>query len=180
MNAFAGEFHARSAFSFLRGSSKPEEMVIQAAALGHQVIAVTDHRGFYGSVRAHKTAENFGIKAVVGTTLELPIGHVPVLCSTQAGYQKLSRHLTDLHCDPPEADGFRSETGLIVLTGDREGPLCKPLLRNDKLAALAAAESLIQLFGRENIYVELNRHGLRDDPLLNRQLIDRAKHLRLQ
>ena len=46
------EFHARSAFSFLRGSSEPEKLMLRAAELGLQTIAITDHGGFYGSARA--------------------------------------------------------------------------------------------------------------------------------
>lgn len=51
------EFHARSSFSFLRGSSQPEELVHRAAELGYGAIAIADHGGFYGSARAH---ENWG------------------------------------------------------------------------------------------------------------------------
>ena len=68
------EFHARSAFSFLRGSSPPEEMVRHAAELGYSALAITDHGGFYGSARAHQAAKDCGIRAIVGTTLDLPDG----------------------------------------------------------------------------------------------------------
>ena len=47
------EFHAISAFSFLRGASQPEALVARAASLGYPAIAITDHGGFYGSARAH-------------------------------------------------------------------------------------------------------------------------------
>ena len=178
---FAAEFHARSAFSFLRGASQPEEMVARAAAIGYEAIAITDDLGFYGSARAHRTANNddkpLNIQVTVGTSLQLACGSwLPVICTSQAGYQTLSQHLTDHHLADPHERIFN---GLIALTGDREGPLCQPLLRNDKSAALVAAQNLINLFGKENLYVELNRHGLRDDGFLNRQLIDLAHHLRL-
>ncbi len=174
------EFHARSAFSFLRGSSQPEELVHRAAALGYSAIAITDHGGFYGSARAHEAARNCGIRALVGATLDLPNGsHLPVLCTTQASYQTLSRHLTDLHLDGAGKARELTNSGLIALTGDRDGPLVRHLLRNDRTGALAAAEGLIATFGRNNVYVELNRHRLRDDGKLNRYLIDLATHLRL-
>jgi error-prone DNA polymerase len=180
MIPFAGEFHARSAFSFLRGASQPEVMIQRAIAMGYETIAITDDLGFYGSARAHKAAEDTDLKVVVGASLEISPGcFIPVLCASQKGYQLLSGHLTDRHLKDRDPEVFRSETGLIALTGDREGPVCRPLLRNDKAGALAAVESLMQIFGRENLYVELNRHGLRDDGLLNRQLIDLAKHFRL-
>lgn len=174
------EFHARSAFSFLRGSSQPEELVKRAAALGYPAIAITDHGGFHGSARAHEAAKDCDIKAIVGTTLELPDGsHLPVLCTNQAAYQTLSRHLTDLHLLGAGQARDLTNSGLIALTGDREGPVVRHLIRDDKAGALAAAEGLVSTFGRENVHVEINRHRLRDDGRLNRHLVDLAAHLRL-
>ncbi|RYD28862.1 MAG: PHP domain-containing protein, partial [Verrucomicrobiaceae bacterium] len=182
MPIFAGEFHARSAFSFLHGASLPEEMVRQAGVLGYEVIAITDHLGFYGSARAHKTTDQLRdengieITARVGTSLDLSGGAVPVICATQQGYRTLSQSLTDHHLGDPRDRLF---TGLIALTGDREGPLYKALIGKDKAAALSRVQGLIQLFGHGNVYVEINRHGLRDEGKLNRQIIDLAAHLKL-
>ncbi len=207
------ELHTRSAFSFLRGASQPESLVRRAAELGYSAIALTDHGGFYGSARAHHAAKDYGIRAIVGTALDLPDGsQIPVLCPDRHAYQSLSRHLTDHHLQntsaslsptspPPRFDlnpqpqpptpasrPFATsppprltltETHLIALTGDRDGPLARHLLHHDKPAALAAAESLIATFGRDNVYVEINRHHLRDDGRLHRHLIDLAAHLRL-
>ena len=174
------EFHARSAFSFLRGSSQPDALVRRAAELGYPAIAITDHGGFYGTARAHEAAKNSGIKAIVGVTLDLPDGsHLPVLCTDQAAYQTLSRHLTDLHLQGAAKARDLTDSGLIALTGDREGPLLRHLLRDDKAGALMAAQALITTFGRNNVYVEINRHRLRDDGRLNRQLLDLASHLHL-
>lgn len=188
---FAGEFHARSAFSFLRGASSPDDLVLHAMRLGYDCLALTDHQGFYGSARAHKRAElvksdlfQKGIErelhSIVGTTWELPDGsHLPLLCSSQSGYQALSRELTTLYLDGKSQLVEPAPAGLIALTGDREGPVCRHLLRDDKPAALHAARNLIAAFGPRNVYVEITRHGLREDGRLNRYLIDLAEHLRL-
>ena len=175
------ELHALSAFSFLEGASQPETMVRHAAELGYEAIAITDRAGFYGSARAHYAAKECGIRAVVGSVLDLPDGtRFPVLCASRDGYRMLCRHLTDRHLLPGEEHGFSpSGNHLIALTGGRDGPLCRPLLRDDRKSALLAAERLIGLFGRGNVYVEINRHGLRDDGRLNRHLVDLASHLRL-
>ncbi len=63
------ELLAKSSFSFLHGASTPETLVTRAAELGHEVIAIPDHLGFYGSARAHQTAQKLGIRAIVGATL---------------------------------------------------------------------------------------------------------------
>ncbi|RYG96129.1 MAG: PHP domain-containing protein, partial [Alphaproteobacteria bacterium] len=177
------EFHARSAFSFLRGTSCPKAMVKRAAELGYKDIAFTDHGGFYGSARAHNTIKDLKaesrIRAVVGATLDQPDGsHLPVLCATRNSYRVLSRHLTDLHLkDQPEGD--LHDSGLIALTGDRDGPLIRHLLRDNRAGALAAAKKLINTFGLRNVFVEINRHRLRDDGRINRYLTDLAEYLHL-
>ncbi|WP_193211924.1 DNA polymerase III subunit alpha [Luteolibacter marinus] len=173
------ELHARSAFSFLRGGSHPEVMVRRAAELGLEAVAITDHEGFYGSARAHKAAEACGIRAIAGATLEIDGAHVPVLCATRAGYRILSRHLSNRHLQEVVAHGALNQGDLIALTGDREGPVMRHLLADDREAALRAAEGLVMMFGRENVYVEILRHGLRDDGRLNRHLVDLAAHLKL-
>ncbi len=178
--AFA-ELHAVSAFSFLEGASQPETMIHCAAELGYEAIAITDRAGFYGSARAHYAAKECGVRALIGATLDLPDGtRFPVLCATRDGYRMLSRHLTDRHLLPGEDHELSRDTGhLIALTGGRGGPVCKPLLRDDRKAALCAAERLVGAFGRKNVFVELHRHGLREDGRLNRHLVDLAGHLRL-
>ncbi len=176
------EFHARSAFSFLRGSSQPGLLVERAAKLGYRDIAITDHGGFYGSARAHNGIKDMGanLRAIVGATLDLPDGsQLPVLCATQEAYRTLSRHLTDLHLEGAGKARDLKDSGLIALTGDRDGPLVRHLLRDNKAAALAAAEGLVATFGKQNVYVEINRHHLEDDGRMNRYLIDLAAHLRL-
>ena len=175
------EFHARSAFSFLEGASQPEVMIQQAAQLGYSSIAITDRMGFYGSARAHHAAKECGIRARVGCMLEFADGtSFPVLCATREGYRKMSRQLTEHHLTQRQGMDFLARSGdLIALTGDRDGPVCGPLLRGDAKAALRAAEQLSATFGPGNLYLELTRHGLRDDGRLNRQLIDLAAHLRL-
>lgn len=175
------ELHASTAFSFLEGASHPEAMVRHAANLGYESVAITDRAGFYGSARAHYVANECGIRAVVGSVLELPDGaRFPLICATRHGYRALSRGLSGWHFSGGKELEIASCGGdLIALTGDRNGPVSRRLLVNDRAGALRAAEHLMMLFGRENIYVELNRHGLRDDGKLNRELIDLAEHLRL-
>jgi error-prone DNA polymerase len=173
------EFHARSAFSFLRGSSEPERLMERAAELGLQTVAITDHGGFYGSARAFHEAKKHGLRAITGATLEIDGAHVPVLCATRAGYRTLSRHLTNGHLKEIVPCGDMDRGDLIALTGDREGPVIRHLLKDDRQAALKGARTLIDMFGHGNVYVEIHRHGLRDDGRLNRHLIDLARHLRL-
>ena len=60
------ELHARSAFSFHRGASGPEDLTSRAAELDLPAIAVTDRDGVYGSPRVHARAKEAGIRGIVG------------------------------------------------------------------------------------------------------------------
>ncbi len=61
--------------------------------------------------------------------------------------------------------------GLIALTGCRRGPVAAPLLRGDEPAARAALYRLLDLFGRKQLFVEVQHHGLPDDDRLVRRLL---------
>jgi error-prone DNA polymerase len=94
MTAYA-ELQVTTNFSFLRGGSHPEELVLRAAALGHRAIAVTDRNTLAGVVRAHIQAKESGIKLLVGARIDLASGH-SFLCFPvdRAAYGRLSRLLS--------------------------------------------------------------------------------------
>src|SRR5688572_7993470 len=96
MTAYA-ELQATSNFSFLRGASHPEELVITAHALGHTAIGIADRNTLAGVVRAHTAAkkEGINIKLVVGSRLMLEDGP-DILCypTDRAAYGRLARLLT--------------------------------------------------------------------------------------
>src|SRR6185369_14108907 len=98
------ELLGRTSFSFLRGASHPEEMVVRAKELGLQAIAFCDRDGLYGSVRALRAGREVDQRVIVGP--ELSLGEHPkqveppvlaLLVETHAGYQNLCRLLTLSH-----------------------------------------------------------------------------------
>ncbi len=89
------ELQATSNFSFLRGASHPQELALAAAALGHDVIAITDRNSLAGIVRAHQAAKEAGIRFVVGVRLDLQDGFGLLAYPTdRAAYGRLCRLLT--------------------------------------------------------------------------------------
>jgi len=85
------ELHVHSAFSFLDGASDPETLAEEAARLGIEALALTDHDGLYGAVRLAETAKEFGVGTVFGAELSLtPDDHLLVLARSPAGYRRLS------------------------------------------------------------------------------------------
>jgi len=89
------ELQVTTNFSFLRGGSHPEELVVRAAALGLQAIGVADRNTLAGVVRAHVAAKNAGIKLLLGARLDLRDGP-SLLCypRDRAAYGRLARLLS--------------------------------------------------------------------------------------
>ncbi len=89
------ELQVTSNYSFLRGASHPEELVLQAAVLGHRAIAIADRNTLAGVVRAHVAAKQHHIQLIVGARLDLRDGP-NLLCfpTDRAAYGRLSQLLT--------------------------------------------------------------------------------------
>ena len=92
------ELHCHSAYSFLDGASLPEELAVQAAELGYEALALTDHDGVYGSLEFAHAAKALGVRPITGAELTLLDGsHVTVLVESQRGYANLCRLVTAAH-----------------------------------------------------------------------------------
>jgi error-prone DNA polymerase len=89
------ELHCLSNFSFLRGASRPEELVERAAQLGYSALAITDECSVAGVVRAHVAARERGLKLIVGAEFRLDDGlRCVLLARDRAGYGLLCRLIT--------------------------------------------------------------------------------------
>jgi len=105
----------RSSYSFLQGASSPEALVLRAATLGYDALALTDRDGLYGVVRAHAEAKKHGVRLVLGCELTLdpeqegpssgaPRPTVIVHIADQAGYTNLCKILTKSHERHPKGE----------------------------------------------------------------------------
>jgi error-prone DNA polymerase len=89
------ELHCLSNFSFLRGASTAEELVMHAAQLGYTALAITDECSFAGVVRAHVAAKARAFKLILGAEFRLPDECKLVLLATdREGYGNLSQLIT--------------------------------------------------------------------------------------
>ncbi len=86
------ELHALTNFSFLRGASQPEELVLQAVNLGYRALAITDECSLAGVVRAHIAAKQHGLPLIIGAEFTCVDGlKLVVLATDRASYGALSR-----------------------------------------------------------------------------------------
>ena len=192
------ELHARSAFSFLEGASVPEELIATGLGFDMPAMALLDRDGVYGAPRFHLSAKKNGLKAHIGAeiTVKTPnssVVSIPVLVRTRAGYQNLCRLITLMklrvpkHAKPGECAATAEELaahakGLICLTGDDDGPLARAFERPEPERAKEAQRTvdwLRDVFGKKNVYAELQRHFDRDQEGRNQAVIELARRNRL-
>jgi error-prone DNA polymerase len=181
------ELHCHSNFSLLDGASHPEELVARAAALGMPALALTDHDAVYGGPRFVSAAREYGLRPILGAELTLTDSyHLTLLVENQAGWHNLcylisrARHqMAKGQAMLPAEELLGCTTGLIALSGCRKGKVAAALLRGDRQAALAAAREYQELFGRDNFWIELQRHYLPDDGQLVSKLVALADYLHL-
>jgi error-prone DNA polymerase len=178
------ELHARSAFSFLEGASLPENLARECAERGMSAMALLDRDGVYGSPRFHMAAKQFRIKAHIGAEISLPDGsNCPVLVRSRTGYQNLSRLITTAKLRTPKKqvatcqleELWEHSDGLICLTGDENGPLARALKSGGVDAARETLHRLVCMFGRENLYIELQRHADRFQESRNAVAVELAR-----
>ncbi|MFY9527451.1 MAG: error-prone DNA polymerase [Candidatus Acidiferrales bacterium] len=181
------ELHARSAFSFLEGASIPEELAGVCAEKGMPAMALLDRDGVYGAPRFYLAAKKIPIQAHIGAEVTSAVGwRYPLLVESRAGYQNLCRLITRMKLRARKGEGYvtpeeaaEKSAGLICLTGGEEGPLAHALAHGGIEAATKCAQQLCELFGPQNVYVELQRHFRRDEEARNQAASEIARKLRL-
>src|SRR6266481_3994326 len=181
------ELHARSAFSFLEGAATPEELASACSALGMSSMALLDRDGLYGAPRFYLAAQKIGIRAHIGAEITcLQRWRYPLLVTSPAGYKNLCRLITRMKLRAAKGEGAiaaseleNSSKGLVCLTGGDEGPLAYSLRTGGREAARKCLEQLCAIFGRENIYVELQRHFSIEEERRNQVAIELARCLHL-
>ncbi|HEX9101085.1 MAG TPA: error-prone DNA polymerase [Polyangia bacterium] len=163
------ELRAASAFSFLRASSLPEDLIDRAAELGYTAMALVDRDGVYGAPRFHGRAKKHGLHALVGSDLTLENGgRVTVLVQSQTGYKNLCKLITNGKAGRPKGETLISmndlevhAAGLVALT-DGERAL-------DRLAGIFPGA----------LYLEVGRHHDAAEERRNRARVALARSRRL-
>ena len=175
------ELHCHSHFSFLDGASSPEELIEQAARLGLDAIALTDHDGMYGAVRFAEAAAELGVNTVFGAELSLGLSgpqngvadpegeHLLLLARNPDGYRGLCRTISAAQMRGQEKgrpvydldEIIADTTGRVVaLTGCRKGSVPRALRTSGLDAGERALRELVARFGRDHVAVELTLTGL--------------------
>ncbi|HSR68926.1 MAG TPA: error-prone DNA polymerase [Acidobacteriota bacterium] len=185
--------YAQSAFSFLQASSTPEQLAGQAARLGYEALALADCDGVYGAPRFFKACRRQGVRPLVGSLVTLRLDEMegrtcslPLLVENRQGYRNLCRLVTRLkmRAGKGEGDAGLHEVaefagGLTALTGGSEGPLHTALAQGGRCAARRLLDRLSAVFPKQRLYLELQRHQCRRQEIVNQEVIDLSRSLKL-
>jgi len=103
------ELHLRSAYSFLRGASLPEQLLDRAAELEMPAMALCDRNGLYGSPRFSSAARERGVRPITGCELTMADGAIlPVLVENESAIETFALSFPGRICALPKAS-FRSD-----------------------------------------------------------------------
>ncbi|MCC7107623.1 MAG: PHP domain-containing protein, partial [Chloroflexi bacterium] len=170
---------------------------------GYPALSLIDRDGLYGAPRFHQAAKAAGLKAIIGAELTIrtsgpPAGdpeaarsgfggalrppllwRLPVLVASRDGYRRLCRLITRMKANAPKGEGsltledLEGETrGLVALVG-------RAAVGRAYYGVGGLVDRLVGLFGRDRVYVELQRHLLRDEEAANDTLLALASAFRV-
>jgi DNA polymerase-3 subunit alpha len=191
--------HVHSEYSLLDGACKIDALAARAAEFGQPALGLTDHGVMNGAVELHKACAKHGVKPIVGCEIYLvddhtvAVGasgrvernHLTLLAADDAGYRNLVKlssagFLEGLHRGKPTVDLAqvqRHSEGVIALTGCLASRFCQRLLEDRNDDARAHADELLQIFGAENVYFEVQKNGLTDQDKCNEGIVRIAREV---
>ena len=177
------ELHTASAFSFLDGASLPEALVDRAVELGYPALALLDRDGVYGLPRFHLAARRAGIKAIAGSELTMAMGAamheqrlftLPVLVESRDGYRNLCRLVTAMKLRAAKGEGALTFDDLDGQVGGLIALVGRTAINGPRFGVGGLVDRLVGTFGRGQVYLELQRHLLREQECDNQLLLDLA------
>lgn len=171
--------HLHSEYSFLDGACKVVPLLERCLELGMPAVAVTDHGVLSGSVELYREAIRLGVKPVIGFEAYLVNDlrekvqfkerrhHLSLLAENDAGYRNLrqisSQGFLEGYYYKPRIDKEvlkRHSEGIIVMTGCLQGRVARLLLEGDREGAEKEIHDLQEIFGDENVFIEVQNQGL--------------------
>ncbi len=194
--------HAHSHYSLLDGFGSPEAIILRAKELGYPAAALTDHGVTYGLIEFYNKAKKHGIKPILGCEIyianrtrfdkeakvDVKPYHMTLLAKNNEGYNNLLTLVTKAHLEgfyyKPRVDYGLLKAygkGLVALSGCVVGHLPRLILAGKEDEIHQLIKQCIEIFGKENYYLELQDHPLVENQLIvNERLKQLAKQYDLQ
>src|SRR3712207_4825140 len=187
--------HVHSEYSILDGACRIPDLAARAAELEMPAVALTDHGSLAGAVELYREAGKQGVKPLIGCevyvcddcgTQAKGYSHLTLLAESNEGYGNLIKlasagYLRGYYYKPRvDWEALeRHSPGLVALSGCLSGRVCKALEENRPADAAADLDRLVQLFGRDATYVEIQNAGIETQARINPLLAGLAREARL-
>lgn len=192
--------HTHSEYSLLDGACRISALVDRAAELGMPALAITDHGTMYGVIDFYEKCKDSGVKPIIGCEvyvaprsrtsrdprLDSSQYHLVLLAKDNTGYRNLLKlvskgFLEGFYYKPRVDRELLAEysEGLIALTACLGGEIPEHIRQGQLEKARETACAYRDIFGPENIYLELQDHGLKDQKPVNEHLIRLSAELGL-
>jgi DNA polymerase-3 subunit alpha len=178
--------HVHSEYSILDGACRIPRLAERAAQLEMPAVSLTDHGSLAGVIELYREARKQGVKPVIGCelyvaedrrALQKGYAHLTVLAETNEGYANLiklaSLGYLEGYYYKPRVDWElleRHSGGLVALSGCLSGRVCKALEESRPADAAADLDRLVQIFGRDSTYVEIQNAHLDVQQRVNPEL----------
>ena len=190
--------HVHTEYSLLDGSNKISECVKRVKELGMNACAITDHGVMYGVIDFYKAARAEGINPVIGCEVYVAPGsrfdkepggeeryhHLVLLAENNEGYDNLmkivSAGFTEGYYYKPRVDKEilrKYHKGIIALSACLAGEVPRLIQRGFIEEAKAAAREYLEIFGRDNYFLELQDHGISAQQTVNSVLLSMSAEL---
>ena len=183
--------HVHTEYSLLDGSSRIGDLLDRTKELGMDTIAITDHGAMFGVVDFYKKAVERGIKPILGCEVYIAINkyteketkdknqyHLVLLAENNRGYKNLMKIVSEGYVNgfyyKPRVDHDvlrKYSEGIIALSACLAGEVQRYLLDGNYDKAKEVALEYRDIFGQDNFFLELQDHGLREQKLINEELI---------
>lgn len=194
MENYSSQFthlHVHTEYSLLDGSAKIKELISRAKEFGMDSVAITDHGAMYGIMEFYKVAKANNIKPILGCEVyvasgsrfskepnSIPYYHLVLLAKDNLGYHNLMKLVSAGFLEgfyyKPRVDIELLEKyheGLIALSACLAGSVARNIIQTSYEKAKEVALTYEKIFGRDNFYLELQDHGLKDQKTVNQALI---------
>lgn len=185
--------HLHTEYSLLDGVGKIDDYVNRAKELGMQAIAITDHGNLFGALEFYKKARKKGIKPIIGieayiceNNMEDKEGrnfHLILLAKNNIGYKNLLKissesFIRGFYYKPRVDKKFLREhsDGLIALSACMNGEISRRIIDMEpEENILKAIDEYVDIFGKDNFYIEVQANGVKEQVALNERLYTLAK-----
>ncbi|MGZ4261988.1 MAG: DNA polymerase III subunit alpha, partial [Solirubrobacteraceae bacterium] len=197
MTSACAHLHVHSEYSLLDGACKIDRLVERAASFEQPAIGLTDHGVMNGSVELFSACRKHGVKPILGCEVyvvddhlrrapgRLDRFHLTLLAASPTGYRNLVKlssagFLEGYQRGKPSLDMAQIAAhaeGVIALTGCLQSRFCQFLLDGRDGDARAHADEMLQVFGPENVYFEVQKNGLADQERANEGIVRIAREV---